>query len=39
MASTDMRLTAAELGTAIRAEPDGVAEAIRLIEGANNELG
>jgi UDP:flavonoid glycosyltransferase YjiC (YdhE family) len=39
MASTEMRLTAAELGKAIRAEPDGVAEAVRLIEGANSVLG
>jgi UDP:flavonoid glycosyltransferase YjiC (YdhE family) len=33
MASPDMLRKATNLGTAIRAEPDGVAEAVRLIEG------
>lgn len=33
MQSPAMRQKATELGTAIRAEPDGVAEAVRLIEG------
>lgn len=33
MGSPEMRQRAAELGAAIRAEPDGVAEAVRLIEG------
>jgi UDP:flavonoid glycosyltransferase YjiC (YdhE family) len=32
MQSTEMRAQAAELGAAIRAEPDGVAQAVRLIE-------
>jgi UDP:flavonoid glycosyltransferase YjiC (YdhE family) len=34
MQSPEMRLKAADLGAAIRAEPDGVKEAVRLIEGA-----
>jgi UDP:flavonoid glycosyltransferase YjiC (YdhE family) len=33
MASSDTRRKASDLGAAIRAEPDGVAEAVRLIEG------
>ncbi len=35
MQSPEMRQRAADLGAAIRAEPDGVAEAVRLIEQSN----
>jgi hypothetical protein len=39
MQSSEMRQKVIELGAAIRAEPDGVAEAVELIEGKmiNNE--
>ncbi len=38
MQSPAMRRKAAELGAAIRAEPDGVAEAVRLIEETFNQV-
>jgi UDP:flavonoid glycosyltransferase YjiC (YdhE family) len=38
MQSPTMRQKAAELGAAIRAEPDGVAEAVRLIENTFNQV-
>jgi sterol 3beta-glucosyltransferase len=37
--SPDMRRKAADLGAAIHAEPDGVAEAVRLIEQHNSHFG
>jgi sterol 3beta-glucosyltransferase len=39
MQSPEMRQKAADIGTAIRAEPDGVTEAVRLIEQHNHHFG
>jgi sterol 3beta-glucosyltransferase len=39
MHSTEMRQKAAELGAAIRAEPDGVAQAVGLIEQHDSQFG